>query len=61
MSYIKAGNNEELKKAIVRLLPSIDISQIFKFIDNINCISDIRKDFYKKIIEIRYNIIKNNN
>ena len=61
MSYIKDGNNEECKKAISRLLPNIDISKIFDFIDSINCISDIRKNFYKKIIEIRFNIIKNSN
>lgn len=61
MSYIKDGNNEECEKAISRLLPNIDISKIFDFIDSITCISDIRKNFYKKIIEIRFNIIKNSN
>ena len=61
MSYIKDSNNEECKKAISRLLPNIDIFKIFDFIDSITCISDIRKNFYKKIIEIRFNIIKNSN
>ena len=65
------GKNASGKTTVVELLSIIyDIfsnyrinnsKKIFKFIDNINCISDIRKDFYKKIIEIRYNIIKNNN
>ena len=34
------------------------MDKIKKFIDNIECISNIRKDFYKKMIEQRYYIIK---
>ena len=34
-----------------------DIEKINKLIDSIDCISNKRKEFYKKIIRIRYDII----
>ncbi len=58
MSYIKSRKNEECNKAICRVSRNIDIEKINKFIDEISCISYIRKDFYKKIIRLRYGIIK---
>ena len=58
MSYIRQMQNEECNNAIKRLFSNINIEEINKFIDNIECISNIRKDFYKKIIEQRYEIIK---
>lgn len=36
----------------------IDDDEINKFIDEISCMSNERKEFYKKIINIRYKIIK---
>ena len=59
MSFIKKMDNIECNNAIKRIFPSININEIRNFIDTIECISNIRKDFYKNIIEIRYNIIKN--
>ena len=58
MTYIKQMENEECNNAIKRLFASINMDQIKKFIDSIECMSKIRKDFYKKIIEQRYEIIK---
>lgn len=58
MSYIKSLKNDECTNAVKRLIPNIDINKIVEFIDNISCISNIRKDFYKKILIIRYDIIK---
>lgn len=58
MTYIKQMKNEECNDAIKRLFANIKIDQIKSFIDNIGCMSDVRKDFYKKIIEHRYEIIK---
>ena len=58
MTYIKSMKNEECNKAIHRVFKRIDIGKINKFIDEISCISNIRKDFYKKIIDLRYEIIK---
>lgn len=58
LSYIKQTNNEDCKKAVGRVLKSINIQEIEKFIDGIEYISDIRKEFYKNIIKKRYDIIK---
>ena len=58
MSYIKSLKNAECTNAVKRLIPNIDINKIIEFIDNISCISNIRKNFYKKILMLRYDIIK---
>lgn len=58
MSYIKKMHNEECNKAICRIFNSIKIVEIEDFINNIGCMSDIRKEFYKKLIKNRYKIIK---
>lgn len=50
--------NEECNKAIERIFPRINIKEINNFINNIECISNIRKNFYKDIINKRYEIIK---
>ncbi len=59
MTYIKGMKNEECNKAIARVFKRIDIEKINKLIDSIDCISNKRKEFYKKIIGIRYDIIMN--
>ena len=59
MTYIKEMKNEECNNAIKRLFANIDIDKIENFIDNIECMTDIRKEFYKRIINQRYAIIKN--
>ena len=58
MRYIKECKNEECYKAILRVFKNIKIDEINKFIDGISCMSNERKEFYKKIINIRYKIIK---
>lgn len=58
MLYIKNIKNNELNKAICRMFKKIDINKINVFIDEIENMSIIRKNFYKKLIEIRYKIIK---
>ena len=58
MTYIKSKKNEECNKSICRIFEKIDINQINKFIDEIAYMSDIRKHFYKSIIKIRYDIVK---
>lgn len=57
-NYINKMENEELNKAILRIFKNINIDKIFNFIDNIEYISKIRKDFYKSIIEERYEILE---
>lgn len=58
MTYIKLRKNQELNDAIKRVFNKIDIPKINIFIDNINCMSNTRKTFYKKIIKLRYDIVK---
>lgn len=58
MTYIKQMKNEECNNAIKRLFLNIDIDKINRFIDNIESMSKARKEFYKKIIAKRYEILK---
>lgn len=58
MTYIKQMNNEECNKAIKRLFLNINIDIINKFIDDMEGMFTARKDFYKKIIAKRYEILK---
>lgn len=57
MSYIKDMKNDDCNKAIIRIFKKINIDKINLFIDNISCLSTVRKNFYKKIIDLRYKII----
>ena len=59
MSYISGEKNKDCNEAIKRIFTKIDINKIHSFIDEISCISIVRKDFYKNILQYRYNIIKN--
>lgn len=58
MTYVKSRKNEECNNAICRMFAKINIDEINRFIDEIPCMSDIRKEFYKKIIMVRYEILK---
>jgi hypothetical protein len=57
MSYIKNMKNNDVNKAIVRVFNNIDINKLNSFIDNIEGMSNTRKNFYKYLINYRYNII----
>lgn len=58
MEYIKNAKNEECNKAIIRVFKNIKINEIDNFIDGVSCMSNSRKKFYKKIINIRYKMIE---
>lgn len=58
MEFIKKHDNNDCNNAIKRIFNKIKISEISNLIDSINCISDIRKKFYKDIITMRYEVIK---
>ncbi len=58
MTFLKQMANKECNDAIRRTFEKIKIKDIYKFIDEIEKILDVRKNFYKKIIEIRYEILK---
>lgn len=58
-NYISSLKNEECNKALQRIVPLINLEKINKIIDNIETISNIRKEFYKKMLKERYNKILN--
>lgn len=58
MTYIKQIKNKECNNAIKRLFLNINMEIINKFIDGVEEISLVRKDFYKRILEKRYEILK---
>ena len=58
MSYIKSLKNRDCNNAILRVFDKIDLNKIEEFINNVEGITNIRKEFYKKIIKIRYDILE---
>ena len=52
--FITALINEDCVEALIRIYPKIEIEKINKIIDEIPCIADIRKEFYKIIIKYKY-------
>ncbi|MBP3596294.1 MAG: HipA domain-containing protein [Clostridia bacterium] len=58
ITYIKSMKNQECNEAIYRVFEKINIEEINKFVDEIPIMSNIRKQFYKRIIKLRYDIIK---
>lgn len=59
MSFMQKMENKECNDAIKRRFKKVNINKINYFIDGIECISDIRKKFYKEIISYRYNNLEN--
>lgn len=59
MTFIKTTKNDECNNAIINVFEKINIKEINNFIDNISCMTIARKEFYKKIIYYRYEILKN--
>ncbi|MBR2785977.1 MAG: hypothetical protein IKD76_00475 [Clostridia bacterium] len=45
-------------EAVKRIFTRINIKNINDFIDNITCMSDNRRKFYKEIINYRYEILR---
>lgn len=61
LKYIESLNNTDCNKALIRIIPRINIEKIKKIINEIpnefngiKIISDIRKEFYCKYIEYAY-------
>lgn len=52
--YISSLKNAECNEALKRIVPLIDMNKIYKIIDETDYITDIRKEFYKRIINERY-------
>ena len=52
--FINSLENEDLNKAILRIVPKINLNKINQIINDTLYISDIRKKFYQEIILKRY-------
>lgn len=52
--FIISLKNEDCNKALIRMYDKIKLNEIYKLIDEINVISDVRKEFYKRVIEGKY-------
>lgn len=58
--YINSLENGDCNMALARMFPKIDMVKISEIIDKTPFISDVRKEFYKKIVNMRYEkILKN--
>ena len=52
--FMASNQNEDLKEALKRIVPRIDIEKINVFIDDTPYISELQKEFYKIYIGARY-------
>lgn len=55
--FLTRAEHDGCSEAVRRIVPRIDIQQIFDFIDNVPYISDLQREFYKKYIASRYELI----
>lgn len=51
--FISSLENEDCNRALRRILPQVDMKRIAGIIDEISVISDLQKDFYKKMLLVR--------
>ena len=57
MSFISSMKNADCNKAIIDVYIKINMNKIFAFIDEIDCMTSVRKNFYKIILSYRYKLI----
>ena len=55
--FLIGVGNKDCSAALCRILPLIDIEKINAFIDVVPYITDLQRDFYKKYIRARYELI----
>ena len=55
--YINSLSNPDCTDALLRVYPKINIRNINEFINNMDEISDIRKEFYNIMLQKRYELI----
>ena len=55
--FITSLKNKDCNHALIRMYDKIHLNEIFKLIDDIDIIADIRKEFYKRVIEGKFNEI----
>lgn len=55
--FLSHAQNEDCNAALRRIVPRIDMGAIEEFMNRLSVISDLQKDFYKKYLNERYNLI----
>ena len=49
--------DENCSKALIRIFPKINMNKVFSIVDNTPFISETKKVFYKKLLQVRYETI----
>ncbi len=52
-SFLSSLENPDCNQALERIVPKIDMEKVYTIIDEISCISDLQKTFYKGILTER--------
>lgn len=55
--FLSRTENEDVEKALKRIVPRIDMKKIDDFIDRVPGISNLQKEFYKRYMDARYELI----
>lgn len=52
--FLTAAENEDCNAAVLRIIKRIDMDEIGAFIDGVELVSDLQKEFYKTYLRARY-------
>lgn len=52
--FLQSCENQDCNEALLRIYPKIDLNKIKEIIENTPSISDVRKEFYKTMLQERY-------
>ena len=55
--FLIAAENKDCNAAVSRMVPCIDMTAIHTFIDEVPYITDLQKEFYKRYLSARYELI----
>lgn len=55
--FLMGTSNKDCAAAVIRMIPRINLVQIYEFIDNVPYIGELQKRFYKEYLSARYNLI----
>lgn len=55
--FLNNAGNEDCREALKRIVPRIDMRQIEEMIDQVPYISDLQKEFYKKYVNARHDLL----
>ena len=55
--FLNSGENEDCNDALLRIVPRIDMEKIARFIDRVEGIMELQKQFYQRYLSSRYDRI----